>query len=234
MANASPSTPLPPSSPVPVSPPPSPSASPLPTPPAAPLPAGSSMGTPAPAAPTMVSLSFAGPIQHPASRNLRNACCHAVNNRASEIQILFSSNGGAVDEGFSLYNFLRALPVKLTMHCVGYVDSIALVVFLAGERRFCCSDSTFMFHDFGWGSPGAVNFTRLQVGELRDSLERSRTRTHGLLKTRAKFTDTDIADLQLYERGVIYDAAFAKSKGLVHDIKEALVPVGGPIYNIEY
>src|SRR5437763_1170116 len=101
--------------------------------------------------PRPVSLVFVGPIQNPAVKNLRNACCGLVSNGTKEIQILFSSTGGAVDEGFALYNFLRALPVKLTMHAIGYVDSMAMTVFLAGEKRYCTPDSTFLFHDFSWG-----------------------------------------------------------------------------------
>jgi ATP-dependent protease ClpP protease subunit len=157
-----------------------------------------------------------------------------VNNGAREIQILFSSSGGAVDEGFSLYNFLRALPVRLTMHCIGYADSIAIAVFLAGEQRFCCPDSTFMFHDFGWASQAAVSFPRLQFAEYHASLDQSRLRSQQLLKSRARFSDEDFETLDLYSKMATYDAMFAKAKGIVHDIKEALIPTGTPIYNIDF
>src|SRR5438045_924707 len=116
-----------------------------------------------------VSLVFIGPIQNPAAKNLRNVCCNTVTAGTKEIQILFSSSGGLVDEGFALHNFLRALPVKLTMHAIGYVDSMALVVFLAGEIRFCSPDATFLFHDFAWGTPGGINQTRRQWADLNES-----------------------------------------------------------------
>src|SRR5438067_2302454 len=109
-----------------------------------------------------VTLSFVGQITNPASKNLRTACCNAVTNGTKEIQILFSSLGGDVSEAFSLHNFLRALPVKLTMHCVGSVDSAAMSVFLAGEQRLCCPDSTFLFHDFTTNFPVPGNITRFQ------------------------------------------------------------------------
>ncbi|HZM04690.1 MAG TPA: hypothetical protein VFC44_16915 [Candidatus Saccharimonadales bacterium] len=73
-----------------------------------------------------VTLVFVGPMQNPAVKNLRSACCNAVSSGTKEIQILFSSGGGAVDEAFALYTFLRALPLKLTMHAIGNVDSSAL------------------------------------------------------------------------------------------------------------
>ena len=110
---------------------------------------------------------------------------------------------------------------------------MALIVFLAGVERFCCADSTFLFHDFAWGSATGVTFTRLQFGEFYRSFESFRSRAQQLLKTRAAFTEKDFETLRLYDKASIYDAAFAKSKGIVHDIKDAQIQAGGPIYNID-
>ena len=52
--------------------------------------------------------------------------------------------------GMNLYNVLRALPIKLTVHNVGNVDSIGNAVFLAGSPRYACPHSTFMFHGVGF------------------------------------------------------------------------------------
>lgn len=136
-----------------------------------------------------VNLVFVGPIQNPAVKNLRNVCCNTITTGTREIQILFSSGGGAVDEGFALYTFLRALPVKLTMHAIGNVDSIALVVFLAGEHRFCSPNATFLFHDFAWGTNGAINQTRSQWADVHALLERMKTQSQDLLKLRTALTN---------------------------------------------
>ena len=191
---------------------------------------------PAPAPPIVkpVSLVFIGPIQNPATKNLRNVCCNTVSSGTKEIQILFSSNGGMVDEGFALYNFLRALPVKLTMHAIGYVDSMALIVFLAGEERFCTPDSSFLFHDFAWGVPGGINQTRGQWADLHESLDRTTLRAKELLKARTSFSDEDFKGLQLYEKATIQGARFAKEKGIVHEIKEAAIQAGSLIANIDF
>jgi ATP-dependent Clp protease protease subunit len=181
-----------------------------------------------------VSLVFVGPIQNPASKNLRNICCSVVTSGTKDIQILFSSSGGLVDEGFALYNFLRALPVNLTMHAIGYVDSMALVVFLAGQVRYCSPDSTFLFHDFAWGAPGAVNQTRSQWADLNESLNRTTVRSKELLKLRTTFTDKDFEALKLYEKATIQGAGFAKEKGIVNDIKEAAIPAGALIANVDF
>jgi ATP-dependent Clp protease protease subunit len=204
------------------------------TPPGSALPPAGSAPPALPPPPKPVSLVFVGPIQNPAAKNLRTACCNAATQGVKEIQILFSSSGGFVDEGFALYNFLRALPVKLSMHAIGYVDSMALPVFLAGEQRFCCPDSTFLFHDFGWGSTGPVSQTRSQWADLQESLERSAFRAKELLKLRTTLTEQDFITLKLYEEATIKDASFAKEKGVVHEIKEALIPAGAIVANIDF
>src|SRR5881396_644821 len=53
-----------------------------------------------------------------------------------QLYFLFSSNGGSINAGITFYNFLRALPTEIVMHNIGSIDSIATVIFLAGEKRF--------------------------------------------------------------------------------------------------
>ncbi|MGO8698609.1 MAG: ATP-dependent Clp protease proteolytic subunit [Limisphaerales bacterium] len=181
-----------------------------------------------------VNLVFVGPIQNPAVKNLRNVCCNTITTGTREIQILFSSGGGAVDEGFALYTFLRALPVKLTMHAIGNVDSIALVVFLAGEHRFCSPNATFLFHDFAWGTNGAINQTRSQWADVHALLERMKTQSQDLLKLRTALTDEDLQVLELYDKSRIQSASFAKEKGIVQEIKDVSIPAGSIIANIDF
>ena len=92
-------------------------------------------------------LVFIGPISNNATRFLRNACCTAVNDKVTDLTIQFSSSGGTVDEGFSLYEFLLSLPLRLTMHNIGMVNSVAIIVFLAGDKRFANENTIFYMHD---------------------------------------------------------------------------------------
>lgn len=183
---------------------------------------------------TTVALSFAGPILYPASKQLRSVCCNAVTQGAKNIQILFSSSGGLMEDGFALHHFLRALPVSLSMHCVGVADSAALLVFLAGEKRYCNTDSTFLFHDATWNFAANQMLTAPQVNEIAESMTIYRMRSMEMLKSRANFTDEDFKTLQLYDKSSVKNAAFAKEKGIVHEIKEATITAGVPVFNVEY
>jgi ATP-dependent Clp protease, protease subunit len=61
------------------------------------------------------------------------------------IHFLFASPGGNVDAGIAVYNYLRALPIKIIMHNTGAIDSIANVIFHAADERYANSHSTFLF-----------------------------------------------------------------------------------------
>src|SRR6266849_11182023 len=93
--------------------------------------------------PAGVVFTFVGPINMDSSMALRRACSLAINERHKRITILFASDGGPIDEGFAFYGFLRALPVELTMHAIGAVESIANIPFLAGQKRLAAPHAHF-------------------------------------------------------------------------------------------
>ena len=66
---------------------------------------------------------------------------------------MLSTPGGSVMNGLNLYNVLRGLPITLTTHNVGNVDSIGNAIFLAGQIRYACPHSTFMFHGVAFNFP---------------------------------------------------------------------------------
>ncbi|HZM04691.1 MAG TPA: hypothetical protein VFC44_16920 [Candidatus Saccharimonadales bacterium] len=55
-----------------------------------------------------------------------------------------------------------------------------------------------------------------------------------LLKLRTSLTDEDLKLLQLYDNSRIQSASFAKEKGIVHEVKEAIIPAGSIVANIDY
>jgi ATP-dependent protease ClpP protease subunit len=63
-----------------------------------------------------------------------------------EIYLSVSSPGGSTQIGLNSYNFLSSLPIKIITHAVGNVDSAALSLFFAGEKRMATHDTTFNIH----------------------------------------------------------------------------------------
>ena len=96
------------------------------------------------------AVTFVGPIYHPATKNLRNLCSQLGGNGTPELHLFLSSTGGSLAEGFALYNFLRSLPLELTTHNIGSIESVANVVFLAADQRCAAPDTHFLLHGFDW------------------------------------------------------------------------------------
>ena len=79
-----------------------------------------------------------------------------ANQGTKEIHLLFASTGGNVDAGISAYNVLRSLPIKLVTYN-GNVDSIATIIFLAGDERIAVPHATFMFHGVAFDWSGNIH-----------------------------------------------------------------------------
>lgn len=91
-------------------------------------------------------LIYSGSISDNNSKHLTTLCSDAISKGFTEIYIAISSTGGSVPAGIALFNTLRALPVTVTMHNIGAIDSTAVVVFLAGQNRYATEESRFMIH----------------------------------------------------------------------------------------
>jgi ATP-dependent protease ClpP protease subunit len=136
------------------------------------------------------------------------------------IYFLFSSNGGAISSGVTLYNFLKSLPVDLIMHNIGAINSIANVIFLAGKERYASPHTTFLFH----GAAVHLNamFSLPQINEIQDSLQKDHNTIAGIICDNTKISHEEIN--KLFAQGETKDAEFALKAGIVHKIKPAEVP----------
>ncbi|MGH8853027.1 MAG: ClpP family protease [Telluria sp.] len=171
---------------------------------------------------------FIGPINHNSACNVRNLCLQAVQNGATEIELHMSSEGGNMTAGFALYFFLKSLPVPLTTHNIGSVESIAVVIFLAGKKRYACPGSRFLVHPLHWGFGSLVAADHSRVSEWRDCLDFDAERYAAIVldATTAAGTPTDIRS-NLTSTARIFDAAEAVKAGITHDARQAQLPAAG-------
>jgi len=77
-----------------------------------------------------VYISFNAKINLFNTQNLLAVTFDQIQKGATHIYYLFASPGGEVAQGLAVYNILKGLPVKTTMHNVGNVDSIGNAIFL--------------------------------------------------------------------------------------------------------
>jgi ATP-dependent Clp protease, protease subunit len=146
------------------------------------------------------------------------------------IYFLFSSLGGSVNSGVTFYNFLRALPVEIVMHNNGSIDSIANVIFLAGSKRYAARHSSFLFHGINWNFPQGASLTFNQLTESLSLFKREETKIASIVTERTKMTEPEIREL--FRQGESKDLQFAVEKGIIHEIRDPLVPKDAPLVTV--
>ena len=142
--------------------------------------------------------------------------------------VLVQSNGGYVSDGLCLYNFLANSPVEFVMYNGGAVASIAVILFLAGSRRYASETARFMIHkSHATASPGsrpdALNI-------IVEGLRADDARTESILRKHIELTPEQwgihqYGDLHLNGRD-------AKTAGLVNEVKDFAPPKGAPLRTI--
>jgi ATP-dependent protease ClpP protease subunit len=115
-------------------------------------------------------------------QNLMTAISQKLASGTDQFYVMLSTPGGHVQSGITVYNFLRALPSRLTMHNIGNVDSIGNAIFLAADERIACAHSTFMFHGVGF-----------DVQNLRVEEKNARELLHGILADQIRIADIIVA-----------------------------------------
>lgn len=141
-----------------------------------------------------------------------------------ELYFFIASNGGDVDSGFVLYNFLISLQSKITitMHNTGTIDSIANVIFAAGQKRHAALNASFLFHGVSMNMQGGVS--RRILKESLSRLEGMENRIAHTVSKHSKLTEVELTTL--FQQGEGKDVNFALDKEIIQEIKVPSVPHG--------
>jgi ATP-dependent Clp protease protease subunit len=145
---------------------------------------------------------------------------------------LFSSNGGSVFAGITLYNFLRALPVEIVMHNIGSIDSIATVIFMAGDKRYAAKHSTFLFHGITMGFNQPTSLDKGKMKELLSGLEKDENKIAGIISDRSGLSEKEIR--KLFLQGEAKDLAFALEKGIIQEVRDAAIPNNSAVISLNF
>lgn len=174
-------------------------------------------------------IHFYGPITPGSVQELRNvtlAAIHQQQQAASEILLLLSSEGGNITAGFTAYHFLQSLPVPLTIHNTGNVESMGVIMLLAGTTRLSVACGKFAIHAMHWGFGNApVDHNRLL--EYGDSLNFDLERYSQIFKERTSGAQKPIdVKEHLTGRANIFGATDALQAGLITEIGTPNIPHG--------
>jgi ATP-dependent Clp protease protease subunit len=142
--------------------------------------------------------------------------------------VLLQSNGGYVSDGLCLYNYLSNAPIKFVMYNAGAVASIAVILFLAGSRRYASETARFMVHkSHATAAPGARPDA---LNIIVEGLRADDARTEAILRKHIELTPEQWAihqysDLHLTSRD-------ARTARVISEVADFAPPRGVHIRNI--
>ena len=147
-----------------------------------------------------------------------------------KLHLMISSPGGIVFHGISLHNFIKGAPVQIDTYNFGSVDSIGLVIFCAGTKRFSVPHARFLIHGVTMGISGSE---RLGEPELEERLKSLRIDEHNISKIIADTTGKNQEEVEkdMRERITLNPEEALKYK-LVHEIKSELFPANAELHAI--
>jgi ATP-dependent protease ClpP protease subunit len=178
-----------------------------------------------------VVIKFFAPVIDGTINALMDAIDQKMKQGATEFIILISSPGGSVLHGLSAYNYLRGLPVSVTTHNFGSVDSIGVVLFCGGSKRLSVPQARFLLH----GVSASFQNERLEEKQLEERLKALRIDIENIAKVIAANIGKPVQDVinAMLERTTL-NPDEAKAWGLVHEIKSELFEAGSEVISIQY
>lgn len=177
-------------------------------------------------------ISFSAQIDPTTTEQLIATSTNLIGQGFNCLYYLFSTPGGGVMNGFNIYNVLRGLPAKIIFHNVGNVDSIGNAIFLAGDERYACPHSTFMFHGVGFDMPAASRVDQKAASQLLNGILADQKRIASIMVERTHINKAQAA--QLFKEARTKDSTYAASVGIVTDIRDLNVPPGAPIFSLVF
>jgi Protease subunit of ATP-dependent Clp proteases len=168
-----------------------------------------------------VQVYLAGPISPQTVPPLIQVVGDRVGKGARSLLLAISSPGGNIYWGVTAYNFLRGLGIEVITHNVGQVDSIAGVIYCAGDRRLCVPQGRFLIHGVAAQFQGTdVNISEKDLKSRVAGLERDRDTIASILSARTGKPLGDVRGDMLNEK--VMSADEGREYGFVTEITEQI------------
>ncbi len=80
-----------------------------------------------------------------------------------KVHLMISSPGGSVFHGISIYNYLKGAPIEVETYNFGSVDSIGVIIYCSGRRRYSVPHSRFLIHGVKFNINGNAAFDEKEI-----------------------------------------------------------------------
>jgi len=167
------------------------------------------------------AIRFLAPVNNQTADQLFRAIDLKISQGCTRIHLLISSPGGSVFHGLSLYNYLKGIPVEVYTYNFGSVDSIGVVIYCAGKKRFCVPHSRFLIHGVKFNINGNASMDEKQLEEYLKGLQIDQRNIARVIADTTQKTVEHI-ELDMHNRTTL-NPIEAQAFGLTHEIKSELV-----------
>lgn len=177
-------------------------------------------------------IKFFAPVIDVTINKLMEAVDQKIREGKREFILLVSCPGGSVFHGLSAYNYLKGLPVNISTHNFGSVDSIGVILFCGGSTRLSVPQARFLLH--GVTSNFQQNVS-LEEKQLEERLKSLRIDTENIAKVISATTGKSIEDVTraMMDRTTL-NPEEAREWGLIDKIQVELFPAGAEVIPIHF
>lgn len=142
--------------------------------------------------------------------------------KIEELIIQVASYGGLADRGILVYNTLRQLGIPIKTIGMSNVDSAAISIFCAGDKRYAMRSCRFLIHESRIPSASELDDSRLdELSKLNRILNSESARIVAKTCSNKKAKIQGIR--QLMRKSIVWDATEAKRTSLIHDMADGKI-----------
>jgi len=175
-------------------------------------------------------IRFLAPVLPETTSQLFQVFDAAMQRKYDRLHLMLSCPGGSVFHGLSIYNFLCGAPIEIHTHNFGSVDSIGIVIFCAGIRRYSVPHARFLIHGVTLNYQGTGSLDEKSLEERLKGLQIDQENISRVIADTTGKPHQEIATA-MHSRTTL-NPAQAKDYGLVHEIQSALFPAGADLATI--
>ncbi len=176
-------------------------------------------------------IRFLAGINGPSVEAILKSIDSKVSDGYGRLHVMLNTPGGSVAHGLALYNVLKSLPIDVHTYNIGSVDSIGVVIFCSGDKRYSVPNARFLIHPAQMESNAPQSLDEHKLNELRKSLQIDQKNIIGVI---AQTTNKPVEDIErkMLDRAT-FDSQEAHQYGLIDDIVQMpFIPLGAEIIPI--
>lgn len=167
---------------------------------------------------------YFGEINRFGANNLIILTSQKILQGCNHIYLCISSKGGCNFSALTLYNYLHTLPVKVTSHNIGLVESAANIIFAAASERISSANSRFLIHGSKTKFPPEAKFTTDELLESVNSLQSDTQLFSGIIASTLNCSNQTVEGW--LNSSKFFSPGEAIENNLIDRIEEFTLPIG--------